>query len=116
MNDIHIAKLYIRKVTKAEQSGHEFTLTFNQYKRLMLRKTCYYSGIPLTPGPNPGETATQTSRTLDRIDNSLGYIEGNVVAACRGVNQFKATLESEDSIVDFNLLSTLAAKFAKHNL
>lgn len=116
MDDIQIAKLYTRKAANAEQSGQDFTLTFNQYKRLMLRKTCYYSGITLTPGPQPGESASQTSRTLDRIDNSLGYITGNVVASCRGVNQFKASLEDPLNIVDFNLLSTLVTKFKQHKL
>jgi hypothetical protein len=56
-----------------------------------LPMVCFYSKTPLTLEPKKFNTWS-----LDRIDNSLGYIESNVVQCCWGINKLKGTLGVEE--------------------
>lgn len=68
----------------AAERKKEFNLSYTDVKRLVQRKTCYYTGIPFsTIDKSP------FNRTIDRVDNSKGYVKGNVVSCCDFVNQFK---------------------------
>lgn len=108
MNDIEIARRYLSKATRAEIDGYEFDLTFVAYKNLMRAKFCKYSGLRLTT-KRRDKTIRFTDRTIDRIDSSKGYVKGNCVAVCNGVNKFKGMLENPN-----NLLSAgMAIKIAK---
>lgn len=57
-------------------------LTLADLKDLPL--TCIYTGIPLTFAPNCPNTAS-----LDRIDNTKGYVPGNVAFCLTIVNRMK---------------------------
>ena len=104
MNEVEIARRYINKVGYAKDKGHVFTLTFAEYKRIMTTKYCRYTGVELTTQPNGNGLKTPNFCTLDRVDNSLGYITGNVVACSYAYNQFKSIFEDPDSIIDFKIL------------
>ena len=93
MTDERIARSYISKIDNAKTNGHEFSLTFNQYKKIVSRKTCYYTSLPFS---NDNQ---DYKKTLDRIDNSKGYINGNVVACLNVVNNIKAALENPNNIL-----------------
>lgn len=84
MTDLQIAKKYCYKAQSSKDRGLEFTLNFNEYKRLMNNKRCYFTGIKLT----------SSNRTLDRVDNALGYVSGNVVSCCNAFNGLKALIEN----------------------
>lgn len=56
---------------------------------------CALSGIPLTFDHGDGATAGPGNASLDRIDNSKGYIAGNVHLVTKDVNMGKQTLSSE---------------------
>lgn len=90
MHDYTLAKKYIQKVKNSHDRQLEFKLSLYQYKRLILKKRCYYTGVVLTSG---GVDGCATARTLDRIDATKGYVPGNVVACSHAVNQFKACWE-----------------------
>ena len=83
--DTLVAMKYVQKQLNAKQRGLEFTLTLQDMKTLLKKKTCYYSGVQLTLS---GETAL----SLDRIDDELGYIPSNVVACASVVNKVKNEL------------------------
>ena len=78
MDDLTIARKYISKAQKARNSGIEFNLSFVSFRNLMVAKKCKYTGIGLTE-TCADRPASGSDRTIDRIDNSLGYIAGNVV-------------------------------------
>lgn len=86
-----------RKFLSIEQRSIEkeinFNLTFPDVKKLLKRKTCYYTGQPMVL---TGKTvASNNSLTFDRKDNSKGYIKGNVVACTFSFNQLKDNLTIE---------------------
>ena len=107
MDDLRIARKYTAKADQAKSLGHDFTLSFAEYKRLMLKKTCAYSGIPFADVIN-----VWASRTLDRVDSSLGYVSGNVVACTHGMNQIKSQAENPKIPIDFKTLAKGVVKIA----
>ena len=84
MNDIEIARKYLHKAQSSKDRGLDFTMTFTAFKNVCRAKRCYYTGIVLT----------NKTRSFDRIDNSLGYVKGNVVACDRDFNTFKGHIEN----------------------
>lgn len=108
MDDIVIARKYINKASNAAERGHEFDLSFIQFKRILTKVKCHYSGVPLTDDNN-----RWTSRTLDRIDNSKGYILGNVVVCCHGINQLKSISENPQIPINYNGLIKALNKMKK---
>lgn len=96
-DEAKLALLYFQKAQSANRRGLDFTISFSEYKRLMARKSCYYTGISMTRCQGKGaENWRPTDRTLDRVDGSLGYVPGNVVSCSRAANALKARWEHPD--------------------
>ena len=89
MHDLTLCKKYISLAESAKSRGIEFTLTLNDYKTLLRRKTCPYSGVTLI---NHG---ADNNTSIDRIDNSKGYIKGNVIACEIMANRVKNNMSVE---------------------
>lgn len=72
-------------------------------------KKCAITGIPIY-FPRTRKTANKSTASLDRIDNTKGYIEGNVQWVHKKINQIKMDLTIEDffelckSVVNYNNL------------
>lgn len=75
---------YTTSKNKAKIRNQEWDLTFEEYKELR-SKNCHYCSGPLP----------ESSRGLDRLDNSKGYIKDNVVPCCYGCNNLKSNVLSE---------------------
>lgn len=82
MKDIFVAKKMVNLQRSARDRGIEFDLSFATVKRLLSRKTCYYTR----------EELTRHNRSIDRVDNTKGYVDDNVVACTIEINGFKANL------------------------
>lgn len=93
LTDLSIAHKYCNKAANAKEAGHEFDLSLDEYKELLLQPRCYYTNVPMTRTQSRQEPVG-TDVTLDRVDNHVGYISGNVVACCYASNQFKAFVEN----------------------
>lgn len=107
-DDVYAAKKYINKIANAKQRGIEFDLSINEFKKLTIRKACFYTGVVMTKPI--GETSKLWSDlTIDRVDSSKGYIKGNVVACTRAANQLKGIWENPE----FNLTGADALNIAK---
>lgn len=87
--DLKVARKYIALEQSAKERGLEFSLTIVGLRNLLAAKYCYYTGVEFTK--NGG-----SSRSIDRVDSSKGYITGNVVACCSRVNQAKADLSLKE--------------------
>ena len=67
-------------------------MTPEQFEEL-IQRDCFYCGIP----PQTSLRAKWLDGTfvyngIDRWDNDLGYVEGNVVACCKSCNYAKHTM------------------------
>lgn len=107
--DIQYAKRYVQKAKNASDLGHEFTLDFAQFKRLFNRKYCQLSGVKLVFS----DDTSPYYPTLDRVNNSKGYIHGNVVCAASFVNQFKSYIENPINKMTFELASKVSVSTIK---
>ena len=113
MDDVTVAKSFVNKAKNAAERGISFELTFAQFKRIYSAKTCFYTGIELTEVDSENRPKF-TTRTLDRIDSSQGYIKGNVVACCNGINAFKGQLEDKKNLLTPEIVYKTIDKWNKH--
>lgn len=85
LTDLEIARKLVSLEHSAQSRSLEFNLKFATVKRLLTQKSCYFTGVQLTD-------AGPTQRSIDRLDNSRGYVEGNVVACTVEINRKKGML------------------------
>lgn len=78
----------------------EYNLTLEYIQELLEEQNykCYYTQVPLTIG------SKLTNPTIDRIDSSKGYIQGNVVICTEIANTMKNDLTIEEFKTQINLL------------
>lgn len=90
--DLQLADYYVKKFKNARERHIEFTLTLADLKKLLKKKTCYYTGETLN------FTGGRNVFTLDRIDSTKGYTKENSVQCASWVNHFKnEVFEHENS-------------------
>lgn len=80
----------------AKQSGLIADISFQEYKEFR-EKPCFYCGEIFQRG--------RTSYSLDRIDNTRGYLKDNVVPCCYRCNHSKAKMTMTDFINFCHLIS-----------
>ena len=94
--------LILRVRARARKHGLEFGLTLEYLQTLQVSTHCPVLGIPLKWGTS--ETKNDPGIiSLDRIDSSKGYVEGNVQFMSLRANLLKsnATIEELQKVVDF---------------
>lgn len=77
---------------RAKAKGIEFSITLDDIK---IPTHCPITGIELKPNLG-GTHPIKSSPNLDRIDNSLGYVPGNVAVISSWANQRKGDLSVEE--------------------
>lgn len=83
--------LYTKALRRAAKNGLKFNI---QLKDLVLPEKCPVLGIPI--GPLLGKT---NGASIDRIDNSKGYVKGNVVIVSRRANTLKGNASIDELIL-----------------
>lgn len=81
---------YRNKVNNAKERKIEWKLSFSQYKKILQSKTCRYTKKKF----DLSDEKSDNYITLDRIDSSVGYIPGNVVACSKIANRIKGNIEN----------------------
>ena len=91
------AQMIRRLRTRAKQKGLEFSLTAGD---IDIPAFCPVLGIPLNQGTGG---LTGNSPSLDRVDNSKGYVKGNVRVISNRANSIKrdATLQELEQLVNY---------------
>jgi hypothetical protein len=101
VNDLTVAKKMLQIKKSADDRNLPFDLSFSETKKLLTAKRCFFTKIELNEiDQHPDK------RSFDRIDNSKGYINGNVVACTTAFNQRKGNI----TIGDIELLYKLFRK------
>lgn len=88
-SDVEVAKKLLNIHQSAMDRKLEFNLSFESVKTLLKFQTCYYTGRKF-------EQDGPYSRSIDRIDSSKGYVEGNVVSCTVDINGKKSNLSDEE--------------------
>jgi len=94
-SDVEVAKKLLNIYQSAMDRKLEFGLSFESVKTLLKFQTCYYTGRKF-------ETEGPYARSIDRIDSSKGYIEGNVVSCTVDINGKKSNLSDEEIELLYN--------------
>lgn len=101
--DEWLCKKYLQTKTRANDKGLDFNLSLNDMRLIMRSKKCAYSEIKFDIDIH--------KLSLDRVDNSKGYIKGNVVACSEYVNHLKSTImecdRAKDAMSNKNLKAML---------
>ncbi|WJJ57124.1 hypothetical protein [Escherichia phage LH2] len=95
-----LSKNQIRKITRrlehtqasAKRRSKDFNLDFNYIKNILDQKVCAYSGEPFD-NRIEGEKLS-----LERFNNDIGYIKGNVIPVKKKYNTARSDLTLEELI------------------
>jgi hypothetical protein len=74
--------------------NYEFSITrndiLNQFNKQL--GCCYYTGLPITISKLAKDRKIQTSASLDRMDNTVGYTIDNIILCQKEINMMKKDL------------------------
>ena len=103
MNNLYAQLSHRRKKT------HEFNIVKEDLHKIYNKQKgiCKYSGIEMKHLKD-GTGYHLDNISIDRIDNTKGYVKGNIALVCLAVNMMKYTLEL-DELIDW------CKKIAKFN-
>jgi hypothetical protein len=94
----------------AKKRGYSFELTEGQCSELFIQDCFYCGASPSTVVRLPKNALPFLCNGIDRVDNSKGYEEGNVVACCNRCNKAKHTMTAADFVA---LCSRVASRHAE---
>lgn len=101
----------LNTIRNANKRGLEFNLTDANMRSLLNKKHCHYTGVEFDTDDDPLNV-----RTLERVDDSKGYVQGNVVAVTLRANRIKNTLlEGDNELkIDVEQFIKMAEQIKKH--
>jgi len=84
----------------AQSRGLEFNLSIENLSDILRKKTCHFSGQDLVHFPHDPKEVESGALTLpdnylsiDRLDANVGYVDGNVAACGRAINELKDRMD-----------------------
>lgn len=77
---------YSRKKQHAKSSGREFSISLDEFIDIHKDWKCYYCNYEFA------KKTCDYKRTIDRVNNNLGYVHDNCVLCCNKCNLFKKKL------------------------
>ena len=102
-------RLHILK--SANSRGLEFNLTDANIRKLLNTKMCYYTGVAFNENNDPLNIIT-----FERVDDTKGYVQGNVVAVTLRANRIKNLLVEQDNELSIGIeqFINMAEQIKKH--
>lgn len=91
ISDLDVAKKLVAIKTSADSRGIAFDLSLRKVRQLLATKRCFISGVKLNRIQND-----PNQLTFDRLDNSKGYTDDNVVACSLKMNRLKDSLTVDE--------------------
>lgn len=95
----------------AKSRGLEFNLTDANVRKLLNTKVCYYTGVTFNENNDP-----LNIRTFERVDDTKGYVQGNVVVVTLRANRIKNLLVEQDNELNIGIeqFINMAEQIKKH--
>lgn len=112
--DTMVAGRYGMKTHDAQTRGKPFELTLAQFRMLYKRQYCAYTGVALSYRRNADGSLPPNYATLERVDNTKGYIPGNVVIVSNEANKAKSVFESKCGDMDLITAVRMFTKIGEH--
>lgn len=95
-NQVYINRVYKFYYDNAKRKGHDFELEFDELIE-MTQQSCHYCGCkPLNNYKLANDGFEFKYNGIDRVDNSKGYVVGNVVPCCKMCNAMKSNLDPDE--------------------
>lgn len=90
IDNLELAKCFVTKAENSKKRGIEFNMSLANFANLKAQTHCAYSGLPFND---------HSEFSFERIDNEVGYIDGNVIPVLRSINSARGsyTLENIDA-------------------
>lgn len=112
-------KKYLATIKRAQERGLPFNLPFEYFRQLKM-DDCAYCGTQVMLLKHYCEVMSLKTpwMTIDRKDNSLGYVVGNVVSACFICNRIKSNFFNYDEMCEIgkNFVLPKMKRFEKRAL
>lgn len=104
MNTKEIAKCYVTKIESSKRRGKEFNLSFTAFANIKQQTHCEYSGLPFDD---------MNTMSFERIDNSIGYVDGNVIPVIQRLNVLRGdkTLEECTKLLESMIKGNTCQKY-----
>lgn len=105
-----LAEKYLQLYRSSVKRGKEFNLDIKDVHLLMKEEACYYTKTRF-------EGSGDYKMTVDRVDNSKGYVKGNVVACTHVANKMKNEIferPTRDAGVNIQFISEVASAVLNH--
>lgn len=114
MSNINILTCYLSKSENARKRKIKFDMSLITFANLKQQKFCQYSGIAF-------DQNTEHSFSFERIDNNVGYIDGNVIAVSNAINNERGSFTEGELIERLNTINEKikllkAAKLSKEEV
>lgn len=94
---MNLRKQFNNKKSDAFKKGIEFKLSYEQYKKIWMGETCFYTDKELT----------QENKSIDRVDSTKGYTVENSVLCDKDLNVSKGNLSKEQIDALYKKLNSL---------
>jgi hypothetical protein len=105
-------RIHTRIKRRAREQGLEFDLTHADVVELFSVKVCPVLHIPLFKG----KTHSHNSPSIDRMDNSRGYVKGNVRVISNRANTLKRDATPEEIVAIAMDIVMIEQESSKHQL
>jgi hypothetical protein len=99
--------LLCRCIASAKIRGQECTITVEYIEALLAPMVCSATGLPLSLEHGGDSARNPWAPSVDRLDNSKGYVPGNVRVVCWAFNMMRCDFPDE---VVFALARAVAAR------
>jgi len=88
-----------------------FNIDFDKFVEMSQQK-CYYCGVsPSTVEKSKYNNGDFVYNGIDRLDNNLGYEEGNCVSCCYLCNRMKWSMTEKDFLTQISKISKMSKIF-----
>lgn len=99
---ICLTRRYREYESHARQLCRDFDLDLDEFRAFVLGHCHYCGSVPRSKGKSAGVNAkrfgeqTFMMNGIDRIDNNIGYVSGNMITCCKRCNIMKGSLSYEE--------------------